>query len=137
MLCAVKAVLGWLVVWFLGINLVGFVVRGLLFSADAPLGGSPIIVAEYGKLKRNNLIVTIFFIAVTAAYLYMLSRLWNIGVAVAAAMPMLGRLPDLLFEIKTGEKVSRANMPQGVLSNLGLVLDWAALPVMWWALCRM
>ena len=86
--------------------------------------------------KRANVGVTSLFAFLALVYFYVLLHFWNIGVGAAAAMLMAGRLPDLLFEIRTGEKIGRQNMPTGSRYFLSTALIWAALLILWQALCR-
>ena len=41
-----------------------------------------------------------------------------------------------LWESTTGQQVGRSNAPQGAVYILGLLLMFAALPVVWLALCQ-
>ena len=47
---------------------------------------------------------------------------------------MLTRLPDLLFEMKTGKKLTYANMSKGPIDHFCTVLSWAALPLIFYSL---
>ena len=48
---------------------------------------------------------------------------------------MIARLPDLLYEIRTGTKVTSKTGPKGFLKYIMLIIDWSALIVLWLALC--
>ena len=85
--------------------------------------------------KRTNIGMTLFFALLSVLYLWLLLRFWNIGVSVAAAMLMLSRLPDLLWEIRTGKKISRREGPTGAVAIVSTLLMWGALPLLWFALC--
>jgi len=65
---------------------------------------------------------------------YSLYHHWNIGVAVAAAMVMFSRLPDLLYEIRTGNKIKLGSMPKNPIDYFTTFILWAALPVLWYSL---
>jgi len=47
---------------------------------------------------------------------------------------MLARLPDLLWEIKTGVKVTKGNKPEGVGYTLSGLLPFLSLPLIWYSL---
>ena len=118
----VMALVGWVVLMLVGTNLVGFVVRGL-FPKWANTGAN-ILGAVLG----------LFF-------LYLLFHFWNIGVVIAAVMLMAARIPDLLWEIRHVSETDMGNralvtalLPKGGLNMLTTLMDWAALPVLWWAL---
>ena len=79
--------------------------------------------------------MTLLFVFLTIFYLYLLLRVWNIGVPIAAAMMMLARVPNLLWEIPMGQKITRSSGPRGAVSILSTLITWSALPVLWLALC--
>jgi hypothetical protein len=68
------------------------------------------------------------------AYFFVLSYWWNLGLVSAGAMIMSGRLPDLVYEIRTGTRPSKKQ--QGLPYILGMVLILLSLPLTWYALCR-
>jgi hypothetical protein len=135
-ICLIQAVVGWFVLMLVATNLIGFVVRGLVeqpvtAGADAP----DFLQEEVAKANRMSTGVTLFFALVTVLYLYLLFHFWNVGVIVAAAMLMLSRLPDLLWELRTGRKITSSDAPRGVIAVLSTCLMWGAFPVLWFALC--
>ena len=64
----------------------------------------------------------------------MLYHFWGIGVVLVAAMLMIGRVQDLLYEIKTGRKVTAKDYPKGIISVTSTILVWGAFIVLWFAL---
>jgi len=137
----VKTAVGYVVLMLVGINILGVVVRGLLPTPEmrelqARMADSPFMQEAVARDKRLNVGLTLFFAALGLAYLYALFRFWNIGVVAAAVMLMLGRLPDLLWEIRTGRKVTLYDAPKGLRSLLATLLSWGALPVLLFALYR-
>lgn len=139
MLCLLKALVGWFVLMFVGTNLLGFVVRGLVPNPGMERlqrEGHPHIQGLVAQSQRTNVGITGLFALLTFLYFYLLFHFWNVGVVAVAVMLMGARLPDLLFEIRTGEKVNKQNIPRGSLNVLTTLLDWVALPLLWWALCR-
>ena len=140
MVCMIKALVSWVVFTLIGTNLVGMVVRGLIPNPEMDALESeahPIIRDAIGKYKRANLGCTLFSALLVALYLYLLVRFWNLGVLAAATMLMLSRLPDLSWELRTGQKVTRRTAPKGGRDVFATVMMWAALPLLWFALCRM
>jgi hypothetical protein len=139
LLCVIKALVAWVVLMLVGTNLLGMVVRGLARAPgrqELEAGLHPALSHEVAKFKRANVSVTVFFALLGLLYIYALLRFGNVGVLVAGAMLMLSRLPDLLWEIRTGQKVTRAAAPKGAMYILGTVMMWGALPLLWFALCR-
>lgn len=140
MLCLVKAVVGWVILMLVGTNLTGFIVRGIVPPPAAREEKNrmthPFVQEMMDQHRRANVGVTILFAALSLVYLYALLRFWNIGVVAAAVMLMLARLPDLLWEIRTGQKVTTRFAPKGSGGILAKLMSWGALPVLWLALCR-
>lgn len=136
-ICLVKTVVSWVVLMLIGTNLIGMVVRGLV---AAPEGGfkeplHPALCDEVSKYKRANVVVTAFSVLLGVLYFYLLLRFWNFGVVVIAAMLMLSRLPDLVWEIRTGEKATLKSRPRGTIGVLATIVMWAALPALYFVLC--
>lgn len=138
LLCLVKVVLGGFILMYLGINLVGMVVRGFVTPVDLRDVQTDALwlVDEAKKAERADRMVTLASVVVTVLYLYALVHFWNVWVAVAGIMFMVSRFPDLLWELRTGRKVGKDNMPPYPLSRLTLLLDLGAFPLLWFAICR-
>jgi len=141
LLCILKALAAWVILMLVGSNLIGFIVRGLLWSPpsiDAP-PDSPVHEVLSGASKRmnvSNAVITFISIVLAGAYLFALYYFWNVRLAVAGGLLMASRLPDLLWEIRTGKKVGRGRRPKGAIYILATIIIWAALPLIWYALCR-
>lgn len=129
----VKTVVGYFILLYLSINLLGMIVRGFYDKIDNS-GVDPILHNEVKKLNRAGNFTTLVFIVLTAGYYYLLYHFWNIGVVLTAAMLMMGRLQDLLWEIHNGRKVTTKDRPKGIVSIFSTVLDWGAFVVLWLAL---
>lgn len=142
LLSLIYAVGAWVALMLIGTNLVGFVVRGLVAAPgmeQLEAGLDPFVRREFAKYKRANVGVTLFFALLGVLYLYLLLRFWNLGVLAAAVMLMLSRLPDLLWEIRTGYKVTMVRLrsgaaPKGAMAIVATVMMWAALPLLWFFL---
>lgn len=97
----------WLVLIFVGTNLIGMLVRGLALTSEVNkllAKGSPAfrkVASEFYKPseeKRTNVFAFVLF----AVYLGILFYFWNIGVVIVATLVMAARVPDLLWEMKHG-----------------------------------
>jgi hypothetical protein len=139
MLCILKTIVASVVLLFVGTNLIGLIVRGFVWSppsVDAPTDRvAEVIRHESRRMGGTNMAMTILSILATAIYLYALFHLWNVWLAVAGAIIMVSRIPDLLWEIRTGEKVTLTKMPQGPVQIVALVLCWGSYLLVWYSLC--
>jgi hypothetical protein len=136
-LSIIKALVAWFLLMFIGTNIIGFIVRGLVeMPAITKLEGDmPTVVrGEATAYKRFNRTLTALFVIIGVAYICVLYWLWNIGVAAAALILMVTRIPDLLREIRTGQKTTLLSIPHGPFDFLLNILDWAMLPLLWFAL---
>ena len=139
MLCFAKAFGAWVVLVFVGMNLIGFLVRGLVWvtpSVDGPTDRvREILESEAKRLSMANITMTLISAVVIVAYLWALNHYWNIALALTAVLTMLARLPDLLWEIRYGKKVSREDMPKSAMYYVALAIMLLCLPLTWYALC--
>ncbi len=126
-----KAIIGYLILMFVGTNLIGIIVRGFIQPNSTDDLGNELISEDISEPK--SVIITIFFCIISIFYLYALYHFWNIGVVIAAIMLMLSRLPDLLFEIKTGQKITLKNMPKRPIDIFCNIISWVAFPLLWYS----
>ena len=129
-----KTIIGWLIFMVVGSNLLGLVVRGLYQPNIKTDNENPVLNEIVYKHKRANIIVTIFFTALTICCFLALYYFWNIGVVISATMTMLSRLPDILTEIRTGVKTNRKNRLWKPINILAEIMNWSAIPVLWYSL---
>jgi len=115
-LCILKSVVAYVTLMFVGTNLLGFVMRGfreplpsVALPPDERLAES--FARETRRMRTSNFVMTFFFLLLTFAYLIALFHFFKIGVVLAACLVMASRLPDLLWEIRTGARATRQNAP--------------------------
>lgn len=141
-LCILKAIVAWVILMLVSSNLLGFIARGLLWApppVDLP-PDSPaheILSGASKRMSAGNAVITLISIIVAVAYLYALFYFWNALLVVAAVLLMVSRLPDLLWEIRTGKKVTPQSRPKGASYTVITILMWVTLPLIWYALCRL
>ena len=82
-------------------------------------------------MRAANIGMTLFAAVLTVGYLFLLFRWGNVWLVVAGVLLMVARLPDLLHQIRTGEKKLRS----GVAGMLAAVVMWGTLPLVWYSLC--
>lgn len=139
LLTLLKTLIGWFVLMYLSTNLVGFVVRGVV--GEGVYTGSEDDDSVTRNLRKEflmspklNFWLTLASFVASSAYIYGLFRIFNLGVAVAAVMLMVGRIPDLLYEIRTGKKVTPKTASKGLVGLLATLLIIGSLPVIWFSL---
>ena len=125
------------VLMYLSVNLLGLLVRGLFSNPEfdrLKQEGDEFIKQEIKKSQRADKWTTIIALVLNVAYFYLMFHFWNWGVLAAAIIIMAGRLPDLLWEIKHGKKISPRLMKMNALYYISAFLPWIALPVLYYSL---
>jgi hypothetical protein len=138
-ICIIKSLIAWVVLVFLGNNLMGLILRGFLWSApeiDAPTDRlAELLNRESNKLRITNAVMTVIPLIFAGALIFCAYYFWNVGLAGAAALVMIARVPDHLWQIRTGLKRTRYTETVGVAQRVGDVLFWIPLPLIWYSLC--
>lgn len=132
-ICILKAIAGYFILMFVGTNFLGIVVRGLRPTFKKDSDGN--LASVVNTSSTGSIIMTILFSIISIAYFYVLYHYWNIGIMTAGLILMFTRLPDLLFEMKNGEKINSANMPKKSIDVMLTILSWLTLPLIWYSLC--
>ena len=139
MICILKAFIAWLIMVLVGTNLIGLIVRGFVWSPPSIKGTTDrvqdVLHRESSRMSLVNLVMTVGSILITAAYFFALFHFWNIGLALAGGTIMVSRLPDLLWEIRAGRKVTRNDHPKGFVYFFTSILLWASLVLIWYSFC--
>jgi len=134
MVAAVMAFVGWLILMFIGTNLIGVVMRGIFRPSLDRFNSNPVLASMAARANKTLTVSTIAAVVLGVAYLYALGYFWNLGVVAGAVLLIVSRIPDLVWEIQSGERVTASNGPNGSLAIVSTGLSWAALPVLWFAL---
>jgi hypothetical protein len=141
MLCFLKSIAVWAVLMFISINLIGFVVRGILWSPphiEVPSERmAELFRHETRRATLGSGAMTLLGILATAAYIFALFHFWNVWLAVAASVLMATRLPDLVWDIRTGKRLTRKNAPKGWIPGAAILINLATWPLIWYSLCKM
>ncbi len=131
LITAGKTILAYIILMLLGTNLLGMSIRGLVTSYKKNEQGGLGVVENVRS--TTSILMTTVFILITVVYYYILYTNWNLFMVLAAAMLMFSGLPDVLFEMRTGESVSKQNMPKRPIDIICSIIYWLALPVVWLA----
>ncbi|HRR94795.1 MAG TPA: hypothetical protein P5083_01495 [Candidatus Paceibacterota bacterium] len=129
----------YIILMLVSTNLVGFFVRGLFVNPDldklkTTVEGNEFIKEEIKKYERSGKLANAIAFLLIVVYLYLTFHFGNIGVTMIAVIFMITRLPDLLWEIKSGQKISIYSMPKNTLSFITNFLMWASLPALYYFL---
>jgi len=124
---------------YITVNLTGMVIRGFFYDTKLEKmktdKKTPLFIKqEILKDKRADIGVTILFFIITVLFLYLLYRYLNIWMVIAALLIMFCRIPDLIWEIKNGKKVTVSDRPKGGIYLITDILIFITLPVIWWSL---
>lgn len=135
------SIIFYFILMYLSINLLGLLVRGFFTNPDLEklkTEGHEFIKQEIKKSERADKWLNLIAFLAIIGYLYATFHFWNIGVTVVAVVLMLVRLPDLLWEIKTGQELNRVasalSMPRNALHYVTTFLTIAALPLLYYFL---
>jgi hypothetical protein len=134
---ALKALIGWTVLMLVGTNLIGFFVRGLFQQRQMKRTVSQIHEIAAQELKRNmrvNLVLNVLSGAICISFPFTLYRWLGWQVAAAGLLLMMVRLPDLILEIRIGQKLTRETRPRGLIYTVSAMFMWLALPLVYWGL---
>jgi hypothetical protein len=115
-----------------GTNLLGIMMRSLqsIFKKNSEATSASLVNIS----STNSITMIILLSLISVAYFYALYHFLNIGIMTAGLLLMFTRLPDLLFEIKTGKKINSTNMPKKPIYVICSILAWLALPLIWYSL---
>ena len=122
----IAAILGYIVLLIVGINLTGIVIDGLVESK-----------LRYHETEENisepkSILLTFIFSFITLGYLYALYSFCNIGIAISALLLIFSRLPAQILESKFGHKVNlQKKRPIDIICT---ILGFLALPLLWYSL---
>ena len=131
--CILKTVICYFLFIFLGTNLMGTVVRGLIPGYWKDKNGTLFMREDISSWK--SILTTLFFFFLGLIYFYLLYHYFNIWLVIAASTLTITTLPDILFELKTGEKVNMKTMPKRSIDIFFSIISWLILPLIWYALC--
>ncbi len=132
------SIVSYFVLLYLSVNLLGLLVRGLFpdpnldkIKEETKLD---FLKKEVEKSQRADKWMNIIALLLIVAFLYSLFHFWNLGVLAAAIIIMVGRLPDLLWEIKHGKKIDPKLMKKNAMYYFSAYLPWIALPLLYYSL---
>ncbi len=131
------SVVAYLVLMYVSVNLLGLLVRGLFTNPELDKlksEGHEFIKKEIEKSQRADKWINVFALILIIGYFYALFHFWNIGVVAVAIIIMVGRLPDLVWEIKHGKKVDPNLMKHNAMYYITSFLPWIGLPLLYYFL---
>lgn len=139
LLTTVTTIVGGFILMLICTNLLGMIVRGLYINKQM----LSIVLAKDGDTPKDverkvkqfvDPKKTILFIAITLVFYYLIYIFLGLLGVIVALLIMAGRLPDLIWEINNGRKISGGDSYDGFLFYASTLLGWAAFPVLWVAI---
>ena len=125
------------ILMYLSVNLLGLLVRGLFSNPELEKlkqESHEFIKHEIVLSERANKWINIIALILILVFFFLLFHFWNVGVVAAGVMIMVGRLPDLVWEIKHGRKTNLKLMKKNLLFYISAFLPWVAYPVLYYFL---
>lgn len=123
----------WLAIMFVSTNLTGLIVRESANNRELNeiASASKILAQEVKQSQRTTRIVGAVLIV---TFLGILGYFWNAALMAAGLLLILSRVPDLIWELKSGSALERGNIRKPQLSLLSALLAWSSLPVVWYSI---
>lgn len=128
----IKTIIASIILVLVSTNMIGMIMRSL-YQPRLEDDMDDLTLNELMSRNNPNPLATVIFLVTAAGYLFALYYFWNVWLALAGLILMLTRIPDLLFEIRTGQKLSLFNMPKGPLYIFCTILMWGVLPLIWYS----
>lgn len=127
------SLVSWLAIMIISSTLTGLLIGGFVANREMDeIASSHEILAQ--EIQKDQRMRKIIGTILTVAFLSSLYYFWNVGLVVAALMLILSRAPDLIWEIKSGQKLESGNMSKPKFSVLSALLSWASLLVVWYSI---
>jgi small-conductance mechanosensitive channel len=142
LLVTVIAIIGLIILMYVSVNLLGMAVRGIYINKNmlrlmlAEDGDTPRDV-EYKIKQFTSPRKTVTYLLISAVFYYLLYLFLGIFGALSAFLIMAGRLPDLIWEINHGFKVTRGDSHKGLLHFISSILFLLAFPALWLAIYKL
>lgn len=135
MIFFLKVTGAWLFMLFVGLGLINPIVRGLFVRIPTDHGSRDAeeqreFVAQAGR----GLLSSGVFALLACGYLYYLWSNWNWLLALAALLQMLSNIPNLLWEVRYGRRISPRDGPKSWLYQIDYLLILGSWPLVWMAL---
>lgn len=96
--------------------------------------GSDFIKKEAIRYKKVDKITTLLALLIFVVFYYLLFSFFNTGVVISVVMIMVGRLPDLIWDIKHGKKTEPSLMKHDFWYYLSALMPFLAFPVFYYSL---
>lgn len=132
-----KTILAFLVLSIAGATLIGMIIRSfaLTFFASVDNATNESVI---DKMIRQNKISSgislVISIALTIGSLILLNNKFSFYLVIAAIILMICRIPDVIHELKTGEKFSLKKMPRSAFQIILSIIPWLTIPLIWYGL---
>jgi hypothetical protein len=135
----VVSIVGYLVLLYISVYLTGMVVRGLFVQdtdfEDFLKKGKPRPYTKSGISTGDQIDkrMTILFSVISILFLYLLFRFLNVWAVISALVIIFSRIPDLVWEIKNGKKVTVGKRPKGGIYLVTDILNLTSPFLFWWS----
>lgn len=127
-----KTIAAYFVIAFLSTNLLGLFIRGIIPSIQKDSIGN---LVEVDIKSTRSILITILSLVIIITYILLLCKYFNHGIALAAIIMMISRLPDLLAEMKTGDKKAYKKISKTPIGIITTAMAWSILPLIYYSFC--
>jgi len=124
---------------FVTINLTGMVVRGFFRNSTLEKlkrdeKTLSFIKDEIGRYNKFQDLGTIVFVVISIMFLALIYHYFNVQAMIAILLLVASRIPDLVWEIKSGRKTTLHDGAKGGLYTFTGYLTLVAIPFLWWSI---
>jgi hypothetical protein len=134
------SIVGYFILMYITTYLTGMVIRGF-FCRDTDFEDF----VKKGRLRphtkmkisigdRTDKLMTIQFSIITILFLYLLYHYLNVWTLIAALLLIFSRVPDLIWEIRNGKKVTANDRPRGGFHSVTDITMLIGPLIFWWSI---
>jgi hypothetical protein len=136
-----KTIIVYIAILLIGTNLIGLFVRSLAFNPSTGIDmdeETKIMLddAIANRARRANRVFSVISFVLIVAYIFALYHWWNVLLAISGVVLMLCRVPDLLFEIKTGIRFTIKGRPKGPIYTITSIALIGVIVLVYFALSQ-
>jgi hypothetical protein len=126
-LSILAGLIGYFFLMVVSVNLVGMIIRGFVPGNENRISNTSF--SPENLKSAPSVTATTISVLLTTLFFILQIKYLNVWFGIAAGLLMVTRIPDLLYEMKSGTKISLQNMPKRPIDVIANIGSWLALPI--------